>query len=174
MSGSFIPLLIGCVIALACGVGVVAARRPVHAVVALLGHSLALAGLYLMLAADFVAIGQVLIYSGAIVVLFLFVVSLLPSGGVEAPIASGRVFAGVVAIVALAAVLIAAGVFAVSAVSPGPSGLHVAGIGRSLFGRLIVPFELTAPLLLVAIIGAVAVWRRQEPLREEPRRGPRQ
>jgi NADH:ubiquinone oxidoreductase subunit 6 (subunit J) len=35
-------------------------------------------------------------------------------------------------------------------------------IGRSLFGRLIVPFELTAPLLLVAIVGAVAIWRRQE------------
>jgi len=48
----------------------------------------------------------------------------------------------------------------------------VEAIGRSLFGPLLVPFELTAPLLLVAIIGAVAIWRRQEPLpdRDSPTR----
>src|SRR5688572_31302414 len=73
------------------------ARRPVHAVVALLGHSLSIAALYMMLGADMVAMGQILIYSGAIVVLFLFVVALLPQGGSEGDPGMGRVLAGVVA-----------------------------------------------------------------------------
>jgi len=173
----FVPLAIGAVVALVSGLGVVVARRPVHAVVALLAHSLAVAALYLMMAADFVALGQVLIYSGAIVVLFLFVVALLPAGGAEGPIGSRRVLSGVVAagalLVALMAGLVAGG--------PGGSNVPIArnpavggveAIGRSLFGPLLVPFELTAPLLLVAIIGAVAIWRRQEPLpdRDSPTR----
>ena len=93
MDALFLPLLIGCVVALVSALGVVLARRPVHGAVALLIHSLAIAGLFLVLAADLVAIGQVLIYSGAIVVLFLFVVALLPSGGIERPASSTRIAA---------------------------------------------------------------------------------
>src|SRR5437773_1280558 len=78
-----LPITIGCLAALVSAVWLVLARRPVHGAVGLLGHSLALAGLYLLLAADLVAMGQVLIYSGAIVVLFLFVVALMPAGGAE-------------------------------------------------------------------------------------------
>ena len=168
MSELFVPIAVACALALASGVGVVVARRPVHAVVYLLAHSLAIAALYLMLAAELVALGQVLIYSGAIVVLFLFVVALLPSGGAEGPIRSGRALAAIVAagalLVALAAGL-AIGPSARAAVVPLAPPTPVGGveaIGRSLFGPLIVPFELTAPLLLVAIVGAVAVWRREE------------
>jgi NADH-quinone oxidoreductase subunit J len=168
----FVPLAIAAAVALAAGLGVVVARRPVHAVVALLAHSLAIAALYLILAADLVALGQVLIYSGAIVVLFLFVVALLPSGGAEDPFGARRVISAAVAagalLVALAAGLAVGGpaVAAVPAAQPTAVG-GVEAIGRSLFGPLIVPFELTAPLLLVAIIGAVAIWRRQEPVRTE-------
>lgn len=169
------PLAIGCAVALLSGLLVVLARRPVRAVVALLAHSLSIAALYLMLAADLVALGQVLIYSGAIVVLFLFVVALLPSGGVEEPARSGQILAGI-----LAGAALIAGLGAWIAIGPplpaspaAPVG-GVAEIGRVLFGRLIVPFELTGPLLLVAIVGAVAIWRRREPegqapgLRREP------
>ncbi len=169
------PLAIGCAIALLSGLLVVMARRPVHAVVALLAHSLSIAALYLMLAADLVALAQVLIYSGAIVVLFLFVVALLPAGGLEEPARGGQIVAGILAGGALIAAL-----GAWIAVGPPLRSLPVVlvggvdQIGRALFGRLIVPFELTGPLLLVAIIGAVAIWRRQE--REEQahgvRRGP--
>src|SRR5918999_4119718 len=97
MSELFVPLAIACVVALVSGLGVVVAPRLVHAVVALLAHSLTLAALYLILAADLVALGQVLIYSGAIVVLFLFVVALLPSGGFEGAIGGGRVLSAIVA-----------------------------------------------------------------------------
>lgn len=174
MGDNFVPLALASALALAGGLGVVLARRPVHAVVALLGHSLAIAALYLILAADLVALGQVLIYSGAIVVLFLFVVALLPEGGSEEPLSSRRVLGGVVAAGALLAAL-AAGLVGGRVAPPtdAPVGTFgVEAIGRSLFGPLIIPFELTGPLLLVAIVGAVAVWRRQEPEpgRDTPRR----
>jgi NADH-quinone oxidoreductase subunit J len=140
---------------------VVLLRRPIHAAVALLGHSLSLAGLYMLLAADLVAVAQILIYSGAIVVLFLFVVALLPTGGAEPASDLGR---AATAAIGSGAILLALA-FAVGTVSPRVAGAPVGGvaeIGRALFGPLLVPFELTAPLLLVAIVGAVTLWRRQE------------
>jgi NADH-quinone oxidoreductase subunit J len=159
----FIPLAIGCAVALVSALLVVLARRPVHAVVALLAHSLSLAALYLILGADLVAMGQILIYSGAIVVLFLFVIALLPQGGSEGDPGIGRVLGGLVAggalLVGIAAWLALGGSLPPAAPS---AGGNVAEIGRSLFGKLIVPFEMTAPLLLVSIVGAVAIWRRQE------------
>src|SRR5919112_533482 len=93
----FLPLAVGCAVALVSALMVVLARRPVHSVVALLAHSLSLAALYLILGADMVAMGQILIYSGAIVVLFLFVVALLPQGGVEGFPGGGRVLGAIVA-----------------------------------------------------------------------------
>ncbi|MCC6179061.1 MAG: NADH-quinone oxidoreductase subunit J [Chloroflexi bacterium] len=163
MNDLLIPLAIGCAVALVSGIMVVTARRPVHAVVGLLAHSLAIAALYVILGAGFVAFGQVLIYSGAIVVLFLFVVALLPQGGVEDTWGSGHVLSSLVGaavlLVAIAVWLVfSPGLPAAPATAPG----SVADIGRVLLGRLVVAFEMTAPLLLVAIVGAVAIWRRQE------------
>ena len=163
MNDLFVPLVIGCAVALISALLVVLARRPVHAVLGLLAHSLSIAALYMILGADMVAMGQILIYSGAIVVLFLFVIALLPQGGSEGDPGIGRVLGGLVAGGALLA-----GIAAWLALGPGlppsaPSaGGNVVEVGRSLFGRLIVPTELTAPLLLVSIVGAVAIWRRQE------------
>ena len=167
MNDLFVPIAIAAAVALVSALGVVVARRLVHAVVALLVHSLAIAALYLILAADLVALGQIIIYSGAIVVLFLFVVALLPAGGAEGPIGAGRALSAVVAAAALLVAVAAGLVVGVPTVRTGPVG-GVEAIGRMLFGPLIVPFELTAPLLLVAIVGAVAVWRRQEPARSTP------
>jgi NADH-quinone oxidoreductase subunit J len=163
METLFLPLLLGCVIALVSALAVVMARRPIYAAVGLLAHSLSLAGLFGILGAGIVAVGQVLIYSGAIVVLFLFVVTLLPTGGRELEISGARVAAAVAAgaalLVALGAAL-AAG--ALPPVSTQPV-LDVPNVGRALFGPLLIAFELTAPLLLVAIVGGVAIWRRHQP-----------
>jgi NADH-quinone oxidoreductase subunit J len=152
---------VGCLVALVTALGVVSARRPIHGAVALLGHSIALSGLYLLLSAEMVAMGQILIYSGAIVVLFLFVVALLPAGGSESASDLGRI-AG--ALIGGGAVLLAlAG--AIGTVVPRAAANFASGVaevGHSLFGSLLVPFELTAPLLLVAVVGAVTLWRRQE------------
>jgi NADH-quinone oxidoreductase subunit J len=181
METLFFPLLLGCAVALLSALGVVLARRPVYAAIALLVHSLSLAALFGILSAAMVAVGQVIIYSGAIVVLFLFVVTLLPTGGRELGPTGSRVAAACVGgggmLVALAAAL-ASGALPATALSASID-LGVAAVGRSLFGPLLLAFELTAPLLLVAIIGAVVIWRRHEPralpttpraLETEPRR----
>lgn len=156
------PIAVACLVALATALVVVLARRPVHGALGLLGHSLALAGLYLLLSADLVAMGQVLIYSGAIVVLFLFVVLLMPAGGTERATEFSRAAtAGLGAGAILLSLSSAIG-------SLPPLGFSrpvtVSDVGRALFdpAHLLLPFELTAPLLLVAIVGAVAIWRRQE------------
>jgi NADH-quinone oxidoreductase subunit J len=163
MDALFVPLLVGCAVALLSALGVVLVRGPIYAAIFLLVHSLSLAALYGLLSAAMVAVGQVIIYSGAIVVLFLFVVTLLPSGGRELGPSGSRVAAGCIAggglLVALAAAL-AAGSLPTTSAAP---DLGVAAVGRSLFGTLLVAFELTAPLLLVAIVGAVVIWRRHEP-----------
>src|SRR6266849_3200546 len=111
MDSLFLPLLVGCAVALLSALGVVVARRPVYAAMFLLVHSLSLAALFGLLSAAMVAVGQVLIYSGAIVVLFLFVVTLLPSGGRELAATGSRVAAACVAagglVIALGAALAA-------------------------------------------------------------------
>ncbi|MBV8087169.1 MAG: NADH-quinone oxidoreductase subunit J [Chloroflexi bacterium] len=169
MDAFFGPVLTACVVAFISAILVITARGAIRAVVALLAHSLSIAALYALLSAGLVAVGQLLIYSGAIVVLFLFVVVLLPPGGREIRSQPGRsVLAIVVGLIMLFALhlgsqspllhnelpLVATNGFAIGA---------VADIGHELFdyNALVVPFELTAPLLLVAIIGAVALWRRQ-------------
>jgi NADH-quinone oxidoreductase subunit J len=163
MDSLFVPLLVGCAVALLSALGVVLARRPIYAAMFLLVHSLSLAALFGVLSAAMVAVGQVIIYSGAIVVLFLFVVTLLPSGGLELGPRSSRILSACVAGGGLLVALAAAG--AAGSIPPTVTGgdLSVAAVGHALFGPLLVAFELTAPLLLVAIIGAVVVWRRHEP-----------
>jgi NADH-quinone oxidoreductase subunit J len=160
MSDLFGPLAAGCLVALASALLVVLARRPIYAAIALLVHSLSLAALFGLLSAAMVAVGQIIIYSGAIVVLFLFVVTLLPAGGRELSPTGGRLVA------ALAAGL-AGGALPVPSAAP---DLSVEAVGHQLFGPLIIAFELTAPLLLVAIVGGVVIWRRFEP---RPRIAPR-
>jgi NADH-quinone oxidoreductase subunit J len=168
MDALFVPLLIGCAVALASALGVVLARRPIYSAIYLLVHSLSLAGLFALLSAAMVAVGQVIIYSGAIVVLFLFVVTLLPSGGRELSPNPRRVVAASIAggglLVALAMALYAALLAGnVPAAAVAVDQITVAAVGRALFGPLLVAFELTAPLLLVAIVGGVVIWRRHEP-----------
>jgi NADH-quinone oxidoreductase subunit J len=162
MADLFGPLALGCLVAVLSALAVVLVRKPIYAAIALLVHSLSLAALFAILSAAMVAVGQLIIYSGAIVVLFLFVVTLLPLGGRELAPGGSRVamaaVAGAALLVALAASL-SAGVPAAQALGD----LSVNAVGRALFGPLLVAFELTAPLLLVAMVGAVVIWRRHEP-----------
>ncbi len=136
-------------------------RKPVHAAMALLGHSLALAALYLSLSADLLAAAQVLIYSGAIVVLFIFVVALLPAEGREENL-SLRKFLTAGAVAALLGGTLAIVVRPNLGLGLAATVPTTVDVGHSLFRELFLPFELTAPLLLCAIVGAVALWRRQE------------
>jgi len=153
------------VCALAGGAGVVLSRRPVHSALGLLLVLMSLAVDYLLLGAQFIAAAQVIIYAGAIVVLFVFIIMLL---GERGEYLGGGAFAGpagVPFVVALCA-LLAAGLIAVVArpyPSAAPSFGTIQDVGRALFGRYLLPFEAASLVLLAGMIGAVALGRRLGP-----------
>ncbi len=162
---TLLPTALCCALAALSALAVVLLKKPVHTALGLLGHSLSMAALYFLLSAQLMAVAQMLIYSGAIVVLFLIVVTLLPEGGQEKLTAGGLVYATIAGLAVLAVFGGALSAFtASSGVLPAihGSGPTVKEIGRPLFTTLLVPFELTAPLLLSAIVAAIALWRRQD------------
>ncbi len=148
------------VLAVAAGIGVVAQRSTVRSALFLLVHFCCLAGLYILLNAQFVALVQVLIYAGAVVVLFLFVVMLLGvERAEEAP--DTRRYQQVAAVL-LAVLLLGGMAWAVVLGGSGPAAASspaggVQELGAALVGEYVVPFELVSVLLLVAIIGATVL-----------------
>jgi NADH-quinone oxidoreductase subunit J len=143
--------------------GVVFARNQVYSAMWLVASFFFLASIYALLAAHTLAILQILVYAGAIVVLFLFVIMLLsiedmPRIGLIAELSPMRVLA-VLAAVALGVVLLGVNL---SHPTGSPEMLSadygtVASLGRLLYGKYLLPFEATSLLLLVAIVGAVVV-----------------
>jgi len=147
--------------------------NPVASVVYLVVTFFALSGLFVILDAHFIAAVQVIIYAGAIMVLFLFVIMLLNLGsGVPADIRRGlaRVLAGSVAL-ALIVVLTRLVLGNPGTEALDPSALAsvleskgaVRALAEPLFNRYLVAFEVTSILLLVAVIGAVVLARRRAP-----------
>jgi len=148
---------------------VVAQSNPVHSVLLLIGSFVALAGLYVLLAAPFVAVIQIIVYAGAIMVLFLFVVMLLNApqeDAVQAGIMESGATRALGALLALA--LVAELVWAVSrsgaaALGSAGEGRHawsVTEIGVMIFQDYAFAFEATSILILVAMVGAVALAGR--------------
>jgi len=157
-------------IAVAASLGVVGQRNPMYSVMLLITSFGALAGLYVLLDAPFTAVTQIIIYAGAIMVLFLFVVMLLNVPREEpspVPIVSlvgptGMKFGAVLSL-ALAIEI----VWALRHVGSAPFGgdqqnvSSVAAIGQSLFTTYAFAFEATSILILVAMVGAVVLARRE-------------
>lgn len=153
-------------LAIGCAVSMVVQRNPLYSAISLVGVFIALAALYVTLAAPFIAAVQVIVYAGAIMVLVIFVIMLLNVEEEE----RGRLrlkFLIPTAIV-LAGVLIAEAAFViyfveVKAAPPEPSTSAVgltASIGTGLFTTYLLPFEITSVLLLMAIVGAMTLARR--------------
>ncbi len=161
-------LLASCLLVVSTAALVVLLRRPVRVAVALLAHSLSLAMLYLLLDAQLMAAAQTVIYSGAIVVLFLIVVALLPAGGREPPARWVSIVFGVAVAASVCTTLFLALDGAPAPATFAPAAPDARGIGRPLFHELLGAFELTAPLLLAALVGAITLWRRHEPAPKEP------
>lgn len=155
--------------ALAGGIGVVATRQPVRSALALLLVLCSLAVLYLTLAAQFIAVLQVIIYAGAIVVLFLFVIMLIharPLPEAEDPLRWQRPAALVLGAALLAALLYAVGSRLSRLARPPalPSGYGTAeAVGQALFTDFLLPFEVASVILLVGIVAAVVLGRRPTP-----------
>jgi NADH-quinone oxidoreductase subunit J len=150
-------------LALAGGIGVVAAQQPVHAAIALLVVLAALAVTYLLLAAQFIAALQIIIYAGAIVVLFLFVIMLLNvRSGEGAPLKLPRQRGAAIVFAALfLAALLVAVLGTGRAWPPAPDGFGTAQhVGEALFSTYVLPFELASIILLVGIVAAAVLGRR--------------
>jgi NADH-quinone oxidoreductase subunit J len=171
---------------IASAVFTVTAKKPVYSVVGLLVNFIALAITYLTLHAEFLAVMQIVVYSGAILILFVFVIALLSSG--TKPFEAGPdrmpralVPALVFGVVGLGAVVVAATrtVYFISPADVGATGDanvfgSVADFGTALFTRNLLPFEITAFVLMVAIIGVVLLAGDESPLRRAPRRPARE
>jgi NADH-quinone oxidoreductase subunit J len=149
---------------------VIAQRNPIHSVLLLIASFGALSGLYILLDAPFVAVIQIIVYAGAIMVLFLFVVMLLNAPREETDydervhplLRRGAMRFGAVLAVAFIVELWWAltkagetGEFGNASVS------SVAAVGRTLFTQYAFPFEVTSVLILVAMVGAVMLARRE-------------
>jgi len=152
------------------GIATISARNPIRSAMGLLTTIVGIAGMYLLLHAEFLAAIQILVYAGAVVVLFIFVIMLLGPSATSGADARGAIArysgAGLFLAVALAAITLL-GRLSVwkSTRFPRPTaGLgSVEAIGKALFGEGLVVFELWGALLLVAVVGAVAVARGRQP-----------
>ena len=151
----------------------IAQRNPIHSVLFLIASFGALSGLYVLLDAPFVAVIQIIVYAGAIMVLFLFVVMLLNAPHEETAydervhplLRSGPMRFGAILAVGLVAELVWA---LTKGSESGPFGSastpDVAPIGVSLFTDYAFAFEVTSVLIVIAMVGAVVLARRREPL----------
>jgi len=166
--------------ALAGALGVVVLRNPFYSVLALVCHLVALALLFLLLNAEFIAAAQVVVYAGAVMVLYIFVVAYI--GGSDEPLrpeggllnAFGPVFAAAIGI-ELTIAFIASGLAALDTRGPdvGAGFGSPEAIGQLLLTRFLVPFEAASYLLLVAAVGAVVLARRRRGLEDMAAVAPR-
>jgi NADH-quinone oxidoreductase subunit J len=166
--------------ALAGALGVVLLRNPFYSVLALVGHLIALALLFLLLHAEFLAAGQVVVYAGAVMVLYIFVVAYI--GGSDEPLrpegglvnAFAPLFAAAIGI-ELCIAFVASGLKALDtqgADLPGGFG-EPASIGELLLTDYLVAFEAASYLLLIAAVGAVVLARRRRGLEDMAAVAPR-
>jgi NADH:ubiquinone oxidoreductase subunit 6 (subunit J) len=155
-------------------VGVVALRNPFYSVLALVCHLLALAALFLLLRAEFVAAAQVVVYAGAVMVLYVFVVAYV--GGSDEPLADTgpslhavAPFFAVALFAELSIAILGSGLDALSTEGTNyfPGFGSPEEIGRLLLTDFLLPFEVASYLLLVAAVGAVMLARRRRGLDDE-------
>jgi len=138
------------------GLGVVLTRNVVHAALFLLVSLIAVAGVYLILFAEFLALVQVLIYGGAIIIVILFAVMLTRSS--DYPRISDNKQWPLAAVAALALLGVLVPSFVINSVEGTKAqSASFTGIGESLFTTWAVPFEIASLVLLVALIGAIII-----------------
>jgi NADH-quinone oxidoreductase subunit J len=177
---NFIVWVVWCGAAFACiasALGVVSFKNPFFSALALIGNLASLAVLYLLLGGEFVAAGQVLVYGGAVMVMFLFVIAYLGDRTEETPWAGGPSWQAVGTVLAAAALL--AEVIVALALATGGSLSHEAHISRSFgspasIGTLfltdhLLAFEVTSIVLLVAAVGGVVLGSHARAVEDDAR-----
>lgn len=167
--------ILAAAILLASAIGVVGSRNPVHSALFLIATLFSVAVLFVEQQADFLAAVQVIVYAGAIVVLFLFVIMLLGVDKSEQirkdPLRGQRPIAAVIGLIVLGEVLVltrlhwATGAHSTTGPLSGSTS-NVSTLAQAVFSTYLLPFEVTSALLVIAVIGAVVLTRR-------PARGPK-
>jgi NADH-quinone oxidoreductase subunit J len=161
-------------------VGVLASRNPVHSALSLIMTLFGVAVAFVAQSADFLAAVQVIVYAGAIVVLFLFVIMFLGVDrrdpvGVE-PLVGQRAFAaigvlittgGLIALMARAHWVSGAKAVSTNGVATTTGAANVKELGTAVFTTYLFAFEATAALLIIAVVGAVLLARRERAIDEE-------
>jgi NADH-quinone oxidoreductase subunit J len=161
-----ILFLIFAVIAVLCGINVVVQTHPIASAVSLIGVMGSLAVLYLLLGAEFIAAAQVIVYAGAIMVLFVFVIMLLNAGP---EIRRGRSLPAQLLGVPLLIAFLGVMAYFVQRIFPSGADVHFGAfrggtaqaVGRALFTQFLLPFEVISVLILIAIVGAVVLARKE-------------
>lgn len=158
-------------LSLAGAISVISFRHPIYSALALIVTFFAQAGLFVLLGAHFVAAAQVIVYAGAIMVLFLFVIMLLNLGRRPPGSAEGRgKWKGIAVILGI--LFAAEGIYiavnalndntAVASAEPAES-VTTYDIGTLLFSKYLLPFEVTSLILLAALIGVIVLVKRERP-----------
>ena len=164
MTPQIAVFLVLAAMAVAGAVSLILQRHPIHSALSLIVVMVSLAGLYLLLGAEFIAAVQIIVYGGAIMVLFIFVIMLLNAGEEERTNVSRMArFVGVplgVMFLLEVAYWIAR---ATSRLAPSPSQLvSTRDLSTMLFREYAFPFELTSFLILIALLGALVLARRED------------
>jgi NADH:ubiquinone oxidoreductase subunit 6 (subunit J) len=168
---SAVLFFIAAIGALAGAIGVVTVRNPFYSVLALVFHLICLAALFLLLRAEFVAAAQVIVYAGAVMVLYVFVVAYV--GGGDEPLATGGAALKVLGPLFALALVVELWIAILGSALKGISSKgapYVLGfgtpkhIGQLFLTKYLFPFEVASILLLVAAVGAVVLARRRRGL----------
>ena len=151
-------------------IAVISFRHPIYSALALIITFFAQAGLFVLLGAHFVAVVQIIVYAGAIMVLFLFVIMLLNLGTLSAKGAIGRKLKGLAIILgilfAAEGIYIAVNALNDTAVASAQTATEAVttttyDIGELLFSKYLLPFEVTSLILLAALIGVIVLVKRE-------------
>lgn len=153
-------------IAVACALNMALQTHPVSSALSLIGVMVSLAVLYVLLGAEFIAAAQLVVYSGAIMVLFIFVIMLLNAGAEKLTKKAGLAhFLGFPLLVALLTLSSWVITNATAAAAPVKFGSFTGGgpreVGWELFTRYLLPFEVTSILILIAIAGAYRLANKE-------------
>lgn len=139
-------------------------RHPIHSALSLIVVMVALAALYLLQGAEFIAVVQIIVYAGAIMVLFVFVIMLLNAGEEERTNLSRMARTVGIPLGILLTIQLAyriAGAAGKSAPPPAAGSEETKALALMLFREFVFPFELTSVLILIAILGAVVLTKRE-------------
>jgi NADH-quinone oxidoreductase subunit J len=168
ITGQTVAFFLISLFVIACGVLLLSLRKVIYMALAIGGVFIGVAGIYIMLEAEFLAFIQVLLYAGAITIMLLFAIMLTRHDEVEGPqkITAHPVWAAIGAI-GLGAIVLYVTKFSglrwpTPADSPWEGQDNVRLIGEALFGKYVIPFELVSVVLIVALVGAITLANREE------------